>query len=104
MFLDDELLEMCKNSDTSMEGIHKLNADICDKCQDYYVVRMYPGMSKVEAKRVLDRTFNLFDSFVRAAKKSNNYKLRFLGDFFEQHSFKKQFMGVTDLREMYESL
>ena len=105
MFLDDELLKMCETADLfTTEGVNKLNVDICDKCQEYYKQRITRGMPKREAKVIFDRTFKLFDSFVRQAKNSEQIKLQIVGEMFEKHSFKQQFMNNEHLRKVYEDL
>jgi hypothetical protein len=105
MFLDDELLEMCKKADLfTAEGVDKLNVDICDKCQEYYRQRITQGMPKREAKVIFDKTFKLFDSFVRQAKNSKQIKLQIVGEMFEKNSFKQQFMNNEHLKKLYEEL
>jgi hypothetical protein len=105
MFLDEKLLEMCKGADlTTPESIQQLNVDLSDECQNYYKGKIQPGTPKKEAKVILDKTFNLWDSFVRSALKSNNFELITLGKLFQEHSFKKQFMMNEDLKKLYESL
>ena len=102
MFLDDELLEMCRTSDVT--DINKLYIAVCDKCQEYYKQRVEIGMPRKEVKIILDRSFKLFDSFVRQAKNSKERKLQLLGELFEKLSFKRQFMDNEKLKSFYESL
>ena len=105
MFLDDELLEMVKSSDAkTAEDIQQLNVDICDKCQEYYKQRITPGMPKREVKVILDKTFKLFDSFVRQLKNSDSKILQIYGEMFEEVTFKQQFMKNEHLRKLYEEL
>jgi hypothetical protein len=105
MFLDDKLLEISRKANIfTSEGFQKLNVDICDECQEYYLQRIHPGQSKKEAKVILDRTFNLFDSFVRQAKNSGELKLDIIGEVFEKNTFKHQFMKDEKRRIFYEGL
>lgn len=44
MFLDDELLEMCRVADCSEpDNIQQLNVDLCRKCEDYYKSKIVPN-------------------------------------------------------------
>lgn len=105
MFLDDELLEMVKSSDAkTKEDIQQLNVDVCDKCQEYYKQRITSGMPKREVKVIFDKTFKLFDSFVRQLKNSDNRILQIYGEMFEKVTFKQQFMNNEHLRKLYEEL
>ncbi len=105
MFLDDELLEMCKKCDAdTSEKIQQLNIDVCLKCENYFKSKLTETSTDKELKAVLDRTFNLFDSFVKMAKKSGDFKLMELGDMFERFSFKKQLLKIEKVRVVYESL
>lgn len=109
MFLDDMLIELCKESDTDTpEKIQQLNKDIFRKCEEYYKGKLIKGNgelpTKKEVKVILDRTFNLFDSFVRQLKKSDDYKLNLLGELFEKYTFKKQLLKNEKMAEIYNSL
>ncbi len=105
MFLDDELFEMCKQEEVlTPEDVQELNVEICTKCEFYYKNNLKIGMLKSETKTVLDKTFNLFDSFVRMLKESNDGKLIPLGELFEKHTFKKQFLANKEVAEIYNDL
>ena len=94
MFLDEELLEICKNADfDTAEQIQQLSIDIYTKCEQYYKTRIFVSMPKRDVKIILNKTFNLFDSFVRMAKENPNIKLQILGEMFEKYSFKHQFLA-----------
>ena len=104
MFLDDELLEMCKNADFSeTENIQQLNVDLCIKCETYYKAKIYPNISKKEVKAVLDKTFNLWDSFTRMAIKEGG-RMKLLGELFQSHTFKKQLLSNDEMARIYGSL
>lgn len=104
MFLDDELLELCRNADCSTpEGVQKLYASLIDKCQDYYKSQIKPDMFNREVKVILDRTFNMWDSFVRMAEKEGNH-LGALGRLCKEYSFKKQFLSDERMNEVYNKL
>jgi hypothetical protein len=105
MFLDDELLEMCKASDCSTpEIIQELNTALCRKCEQHYKSNLETCFNNRDIKALLDKTFNLFDSFVRTALKSDDNKLRLLGEVFQEHSFKKQLLSNPTMLEIYNKL
>jgi NMD protein affecting ribosome stability and mRNA decay len=105
MFLDEELLEMCVKADCSTpEIIQQLNIDICRKCESYYKSKMYPAITPKELKTILDRTFNLFDLFVKNASKSTDKKLQILGELFKEFSFKQQFLQNEKTLKAYNNL
>lgn len=105
MFLDEELLLicMCTEADTP-EKIQQLNVDICTKCEEYYKSKLSPIATQSEIKTLLDRTFNLFDSFVRMAKKDDDVKLQLLGKMFEKHTYKTQFLKNPAMLKIYNDL
>ena len=103
MFLDDELLQICKNYDCTIpENIQKLNIDLKTKCEEYYKARITPNMTDIELKVILDRVFNLWDSFVKMLLKDK--VLTVLGHLFKEHSFKKEFLSNEKLNEVYQKL
>ena len=105
MFLDDELLKMCGISDAGKpELVQKLNVDICKKCEDYYKTGLNELSTGKEIKIRLDKTFNLFDSFVRMALKSEDFQTRTLGELFKKYTFKKQFLSNEKMNEIYNKL
>jgi len=104
MFLDEELLIMCKNADCStIENIQKLNLDLCTKCESYYKSRMNPNMSMRELKALLDKTFNLWDSFTRMAIKEGGM-MKLMGTLFQSQSFKKQWLSNPEIARIYNNL
>ena len=105
MFLDDELLEICKNWDCSTpEQIQALNDKICKTCEAYYKSKLTATTLDKQLKIVLDRTFNLFDSFVRQAEKSEDAKIIRLSDMFKEYTFKRQFLSNKKMNEIYNKL
>jgi uncharacterized sporulation protein YeaH/YhbH (DUF444 family) len=104
MFLDEELLELCRNAvcDTH-EDIQNLNVQLCEKCETYYKSKITPNMRKMEVKAILDRTFNLWDSFTRTAIKEDG-KMKILGTLFQSYTFKKQFLSNPDMERVYGTL
>jgi len=105
MFLDDELLKMCEIADAGKpELVQKLNVDICKKCEDYYKTGLNELSTRKEIKIRLDKTFNLFDSFVRMALKSKDPKVNILGELFKKHTFKKQFLSNEKMNDIYKKL
>ena len=64
MFLDDKLYNLCKGAIIiSDEDVQTLNKDLCTMCEKYYKENIHQNMTNKEVGAVLDRTFNLFDSF-----------------------------------------
>ena len=105
MFLDDELLKMCEDTIINTpDNVIELNNDICQKCENYYKSKLTENSTDKEVKCILDRTFNLFDSFVINAKKSQNHQIKTFGELFENHTFKKQFLANNKVKEIYDKL
>jgi len=104
MFLDDELLEMCSVADCSeADNIQQLNVDLCRKCEAYYKSKIVPNMPKKDVKVVLDKTFNLWDSFTRMAIKEGG-RMALLGEMFSKYTFKQQFLSHDEMARIYGSL
>lgn len=102
MFLDEELLEMCR-ANSIPDNIQQLNVELCEKCEQYFKSKISPNMLKKDVKSVMDRTFNLWDSFTRMAiKEGENMKL--LGELFQQYTFKKQLLSNDEMARIYGSL
>ena len=107
MFLDDELLQITKEAElTTSEGIQKLNVDLCDKCDSYYKSKLGVDMfnNPKQIKITLDRTFNLWDNFVKMLEKDSDKRLNILAPLFKEHSFKYQFLQNKELNEIYTKL
>lgn len=105
MFFDDELLKICEQSELSTsQNIQELNKILCGKCEDYYKSKITPTSTNKEVKIILDRTFNLFDSFVRMALKSEKSQINILGKLFKEFTFKKQFLSNEKMKEIYNKL
>lgn len=105
MFLDDELLKIAKEADaTTPEGLQKLNVDLCKKCEGYYKSKLGVDMNPRQIKVTLDRTFNLWDSFVKMAKKDSDKTLNILAPLFEEYSFKHQFLQNEEMNKIYTKL
>ncbi|MFA5434166.1 MAG: hypothetical protein WC319_15080 [Candidatus Paceibacterota bacterium] len=104
MFLDNELLEMCRAKDCSIpDNIQQLNVELCEKCEQYFKSKILPNMLKKDAKAVMDRTFNLWDSFTRMAIKEGG-NMALLGELFQQYTFKKQLLSNDEMARIYGSL
>lgn len=105
MFLDNKLLEICKNSEvTTSEHVQELNEKIIRTCEDYYKPKINQNLSNKEVKIILDRTFNLFDSFVRLALESDDNNLVIFGNMFKKFTFKSQFMSNKEMSKIYNTL
>ena len=103
MFLDEKLLQMCKDGMDTGEDIQKLYSDLCIECGSYYKNNMHNSMTRSELKTLLNKTFNLWDSFVRMAKKSGGITEIF-GGICERNTFKSQFLSGPELSRIYNSL
>lgn len=106
MFLDDELLQIAKNANvTTEEGLQKLNVDLCEKCEGYYKIKLGADMFNTrQIKVTLDRTFNMWDSFVKMAEKDSDKTLNILAPLFKKHSFKHQFLQNEEMNRIYQKL
>ena len=107
MFLDDELLQITKQAElTTPEGVQRLNVALCEKCELYYKAKLggvgIPHPSQIKA--TLDRTFNLWDSFVKMLEKDSDKKLNILAPLLKKHSFKYQFLQNEQMYEIYTKL
>ena len=106
MFLDDELIKIVEEAViTDAASIQELNKKLCKKCESYYMEKMRanPRLTNKEIKVILDRTFNLWDSFARQLLKKEG-AIQILGKLFTEHSFKKQWLTNDAIREIYETL
>ena len=105
MFLDEELYLMVSYFEgTTAENIQQLNKDVCKKCEDYYKSKINATMSNKQVKVILDRTFNLFDSFVNICLRDENKIIQLFGEAFKKHNFKKQFLSNDEMRIIYMNL
>jgi len=105
MFLDEKLLQVCIDySGTTSEDIQELNKRLCRLCEYYYKSKITEMSTEREVKVALDRTFNMWDSFVRMALKSNDKVLIIMGELFEKYTFKMQFLKDEKLASVYNSL
>lgn len=105
MFLDDKLLGICLDAEINTADDVQLTYDkLTDACQDYYKGQVHAGMPKKEVKVVIDRTFKLWDSFVRMAEKHDKGQVHVIGFLCKQHTFKDAFMGDEMLSALYNSL
>lgn len=98
MFLDDELLKMCKKAD--LTDIQKLYNDVFTTCESYYKGLINPKSTDRQMKTAVDKSFNLYDSFARSLKK----ELPILSELFTEGKFKKMFLSHKELKKVYESL
>ena len=104
-FLDDQLIDICLNAEINdPEDVQETYDELIDHCQNYYKGIVQVGMSKKEVKIIIDRTFHLWNSFVRAAKNHHNPQVMILGGLCENYTFKDAFMSDPKLFELYESL
>lgn len=105
MFLDDEVLLMCKKAEINTpEQVQKLYADVCEKFDNYRRNNMNALMSSREIKIVINKTFNLWDSTVRMCLKDSDSKLNIIGGMLEKYSYKKTFLKDSEMKRIYDSL
>jgi len=104
MFLDDQLLKETKEADlTTEEGVQTLYNKLCRMCESYYKSKLNENTTNKVLKATLDRTFNLWDSFVNNLKKESvEYVL--LADMLEENSFKVMMLKNPKVRQVYNSL
>ena len=105
MFLDDKLYNICNEfSINTSNDVQRLNIMICKECENYYKSKINLQMTKTEVKALLNRTFNLWDSFVNNLEKSKIHKLKILSILFSGFTFKKQFLQNKEMNEFYNTL
>jgi len=103
MFLDDQLIQVCKDAEINNPDDVQLTYDkLIDTCQDYYKSQVL--RTRTDVKIIIDRTFNLWDSFVRMALKSENIQVVILGELCEKYSFKNTFLSDEKLGPFYNTL
>ncbi len=105
MFLDDKLIKICEDFEIeTTDDVQKLNQKLINKCVDYYTDKLNENMTNKEVKVILQKTFNLFDNFVRMLEKSKNSKLNVLHKLFKDYTFKQQFLANQEVAEVYAKL
>lgn len=108
MFLDERLLERCKQSDIQddFEKTALLTRDLFSMCDEYYKKQFKEAKATTgkEMKVILDRTFNFFDLFVRNALKSEDENLQICGKIFQEYSYKTAFLEDPEIRAIYERI
>ena len=60
--------------------------------------------SSKDIKAVIDKTFNLYDSYIRQCKDSKVYQANVVGTTFEKYSFKQSFLKSPELNKFYKEL
>jgi arginyl-tRNA synthetase len=104
----DTLKQMCKDCDADTEDkIQQLNQDLKTRCTNYYRAKLKElpiTTPSKEIKTVIDRTFNLWDSFIKKALSSEDSKLLMLGILFQKYSYKDDFMSNKLASETYNKL
>ncbi len=105
MFLDDALYQRVKEYDgTEPEHIQELNNDLLNMCVEYWQKLLIAGARKNEMKIHWDRTFNLWNSFIRQLRKDNDTVptiTAIFADLFEKHSYKKAFFKDEEMKRIY---
>ena len=105
MFLDEELLQDLREYDgITPDDIQDLNKKLCKKCESYYKSKMSPTSTERQVKTALDRTFNLWDSFIRMALMDTDAAVVILAELFQKHTFKSQFLKNEQIAKVYNSL
>jgi hypothetical protein len=105
MFLDNEVLEICKKAklDTP-EDVQGFYAEVCNKFDDYRRNNMNAFMTGKEIKSVINKTFNLWNSTVRMCLKSGDHKLIIIGEMLQKYSFKDVFLKDKEMKRIYDIL
>ena len=102
MFLDDNLIDICVNAEINgADDVQLIHDKLIDACQDYYKGQVHVNMPKREVKVIIDRTFKLWDSFVRMAAKHGDHKVNTIGSLCRRFTFKDAFFNDTKLSSFY---
>jgi hypothetical protein len=103
MFLDDKLIQICIDAEIfdRPEDIQLTYNKLIDACQDHYKKQVHLHMPKKEVKVIIDRTFLLWDSFVRMALQHDSPKVRILGGLCGKFPFKNAFFEDPKLSAFY---
>ena len=105
MFLDEQLLQTCIDyNGTSPGEVNNLNKTLCGQCESYYKSKIKSDTTDREVKAILDRTFNLWDSFIRMALKHDDAVVVILGELFQKHTFKYQLLNDEQIKNYYIKL
>lgn len=105
MFLDDKMVKYCSehipyNEDT----LQALYSYVMQQFEAYYKERIKEDMENSEVKVILDKTFNLFNSFTRQLNTSENGSLKVLGELFTNNDFKSLFLKDETMSKIYNAL
>lgn len=86
MFLDDELFNVCKKSKLiTVEDVHNTTRQVYRHCEYYVKSNVQPGMFIKDVQVVFKWLFTHFDLFVAQLKKSEDEKMKLLGDYFNNN-------------------
>lgn len=110
MFLDDKLynhLEARSNEAPysgaiTPEDISTLYNELLDISDDYIKGKVRIGMPYSEFSVIVDRTGNLWDSFVKKSLKSEDILVRGIGKLCKEHPFKDVYLQSKEILEIYE--
>lgn len=95
------ITEIYKQADiTTSDGIQKLNVDLKRRCVEYYQKQIIPTMTYEDVKVLLDRTFNLWDSFINKMLRGD-LRMIIIGGLFRKYGFKETFLENKELAEIY---
>jgi len=101
MFLDDQLYQITKATQISCPNdFNQMINSLYQTCENKWKPEFDISRSGKEAKILLDRTFNAWDSFIKKLEKENYY----LADMVKKYSYKYAFMANEKLKEAYEKL
>lgn len=103
MFLDDQLYEHVKNHHKSGQAdAQALMNELIKLCENYWKNFLTPGIEKRKMKIHWDRTFRLWESFIRKLREDDSSTILFIfADLFEKHSYKKAFFANEDMKRIY---
>lgn len=104
MFLDDKLIQICKESEiTSLEDAKNTIKLVYQTCNDYLVDRISIGTTKMEALATMNRSFKLFDSFVEKLKNHGTYHgMDYYGYFKHKETSWKEVFLSSECGGLYE--
>lgn len=100
-FLDDKLFEHTINRQlNAASDAEALINELFDIMEAYWKPQFNVGMSKKDARTIIDRAFSLWDLFIKKLEKEKY----FLADIIKDNSYKQAFMDNPELKRIYDSL
>jgi hypothetical protein len=100
-FLDDQLYTTVKNTGiNNIDEFSKMMNNLFILCENKYKSELKSGISKQEAKAIIDRVFNYWDLFIKRLEKENYFLIKSI----KSNSFKDAFMNNELAKSEYDKL